>query len=92
MYAYIDLLEKSHEYDVAVARAETKRKNLKARLSCDSYSDRQFVKRYLYLLTKELTRENSSKSKVLMLFQELHHQLHLSDRRASATCDVRPFP
>lgn len=59
MYAYIDLLEISHEYDVAVARAETKRKNLKARLKCDSYSDRQFVKRYR--LTKELTRELISK-------------------------------
>lgn len=55
-HAYIFLLEKAHEFDVAMARAQTRRKNVCERLQSFAFNmtDRQFVKRYR--LSKDLTR------------------------------------
>ncbi|RVE39772.1 hypothetical protein evm_015578, partial [Chilo suppressalis] len=46
--AYIDLIERAHEYDVALSRARAKVRNARARIRNRAYnmSDRQFIKRY----------------------------------------------
>lgn len=44
----MDLLERAQKYDVAVSRAQEKKKNNSTRQMCGAFemSDRQFVKRY----------------------------------------------
>lgn len=53
---YLDFMETAHECDVAIARAQSKKVNLSARLQSAAFklSDRQFIKRYR--LSKELAR------------------------------------
>lgn len=55
-HAYIDLLERAHEYDVRVSRAQAKKENLRDRLKNSAFTmtDRKFIKRYR--LSKALVR------------------------------------
>lgn len=57
MFAAINLLERAHEFDVALTRTQTKRKNLRSRIASKLFnlSDCQYIKRYR--LTKEIALE-----------------------------------
>lgn len=51
----MNFLDSAHYYDVAVARAQSKRSNWNLRRRCRGLGDRQFVKKYR--LSKDVTKE-----------------------------------